>query len=251
MREITPEAYSRGKLHWEEDPGITVLDLEHEQIPYGFVSEILDQVCAHTGEILDQDRFPFLVRGEHLTMLGAFRAVIRKFPDVRILDLDARPDLREEFLTQSLSHACLMRRCWELTGDDRIFQLGIRAGGREEYRWAGRHVNIYRPGFGSLPRVLDKLRGFPVYLTLDMDVLDPTAFPGAEIPENNGVSLAQLQEALDLICSRTHIVGCDVCELGDSCDPTGVSDRVAREVVSDMLQDLYESRVKISSGNPL
>ena len=78
---------------------------------------------------------PFMLGGEHLVTLGAFRAVAEKFPDVHIIHFDAHADLREDYLGVELSHACVLRRCWELVGDGRIFQFGIRSGDREEFQW--------------------------------------------------------------------------------------------------------------------
>ena len=80
------------------------------------------------------------VGGEHLVTLGAVRAAARRFPDLCILHFDAHADLRRDYLGVALSHACVLRRCWELVGDGRIVQLGIRSGDREEWRWGREHV---------------------------------------------------------------------------------------------------------------
>lgn len=118
-----------------------------------------------------------MLGGEHLVTLGAFRAVAEKFPDVHVIHFDAHADLRENYLGVSLSHARVLRRCWELVGNGRIFQFGIRSGDREEFQWGRTHVKTNRFDFATLEEVIDQLQDKPVYFTLDLDVLDPSVFP--------------------------------------------------------------------------
>ena len=111
-----------------------VLDSGDLELSMGSSELALADIEARTEEILSAGKRPFLIGGEHLVTLGAFRAVHRKHPDVAVIHFDAHTDLREEYLGVPLSHACVMRRCWELTGDGKIFQFGIRSGDRDEWR---------------------------------------------------------------------------------------------------------------------
>jgi agmatinase len=176
-----------------------------------------------------------MLGGEHLVTLGAFRAVAEKFPDVHVIHFDAHADLREDYLGVSLSHACVLRRCWELVGNGRIFQFGIRSGDREEFQWGRTHVKTNRFDFATLEEVIDQLQDKPVYFTLDLDVLDPSVFPGTGTPEPGGVSFEQLRQAATLVCSKLRVVGCDVNELSPHYDPSGVSTIVACKIVREML----------------
>ena len=174
--------------------------------------------------------------------LGAFRAVHRKHPDVAVIHFDAHTDLREEYLGVPLSHACVIRRCWELTGDGKIFQFGIRSGDREEWRWGKEHVTCHPFDLDGLEDVVERLGGAPVYFTVDLDVMDPSVFPGTGTPEPGGVSFDALRRAVTLVCSRCNVVGCDVNELCPPFDQSGVSNAVAAKVVREML-------LALSSGN--
>ena len=176
-----------------------------------------------------------MLGGEHLVTLGAFRAVAEKFPDVHIIHFDAHADLRDDYLGVPLSHACVMRRCWELVGNGRIFQFGIRSGDREEFAWGRTHVKTNRFTFDTLEEVVEQLQGKPVYFTLDLDVLDPSVFPGTGTPEPGGVSFEELRKAATLVCSKLRIVGCDVNELSPHYDQSGVSTIVACKIVREML----------------
>lgn len=159
----------------------------------------------------------------------------KKYPDVAIIHFDAHADLREDYLGVSLSHACVLRRCWELTGDGRIHQFGIRSGDRQEFSWAKDHVRIHPFSFEGLDETLEKLGNIPVYFTVDLDVLDPGVFPGTGTPEPGGVSFEELRRAVTKVCSRAHVVGCDVNELSPHYDMSGVSTAVAGKIVREMI----------------
>ena len=134
-----------------------------------------------------------------------------------------------------LSHACVLRRCWELAGDGKIYQFGIRSGDREEFSWGAGHVFTHRFDLMGLEDVLDQLGDTPVYFTLDLDVLDPSVFPGTGTPEPGGVSFEELRKAVTLVCQKANVVACDVNELSPPYDQSGVSTMVACKVVREML----------------
>ena len=212
-----------------------VLDSGDLELSMGSSELALADIEARAEEILSAGKRPFLIGGEHLVTLGAFRAVHRKYPDVAIIHFDAHTDLREDYLGVPLSHACVIRRCWELTGDGKIFQFGIRSGDREEWRWGREHVTCHPFDLEGLEDVVERLGDAPVYFTVDLDVMDPSVFPGTGTPEPGGVSFDALRRAATLVCSRCHVVGCDVNELSPPCDQSGVSTMVACKVVREML----------------
>ncbi len=212
-----------------------VMDSGDLELCFGDTKQALDAIQERTEQILSDGKRPFLLGGEHLVTLGAFRAIARHYPEVSIIHFDAHADLREEYLNVKLSHACVLRRCWELVGDGRIFQFGIRSGDREEFRWGNEHVITKKFDFEGLEAVLEQLKGKPVYFTLDLDVLDPSVFPGTGTPEPGGVSFEQLRRAVLLVCRNANIVGCDVNELSPHYDPSGISTAVACKIVREML----------------
>ncbi|CVI73313.1 Agmatinase [Clostridiales bacterium CHKCI001] len=212
-----------------------VMDSGDLELCFGDTRQALDAIQERAEQILLDGKRPFLLGGEHLVTLGAFRAIAKHYPEVSIIHFDAHADLREEYLNVKLSHACVLRRCWELIGDGRIFQFGIRSGDREEFRWGNEHVITRKFDFEGLEAVLEQLKGKPVYFTLDLDVLDPSVFPGTGTPEPGGVSFEQLRRAVLLVCRNANIVGCDVNELSPHYDPSGISTAVACKIVREML----------------
>ena len=211
------------------------LDAGDLELRFGGPEDALEQIEKQTEQILSDNKLPFLLGGEHLVTLGSFRAVVKKYPDVHIIHFDAHADLREDYLGEPLSHACVIRRCWDIIGDNKIYQFGIRSGERAEWQWAKNHVTTNKFNLDGLEQVVDKLAGKPVYFTLDLDVLDPSVFCGTGTPEPGGVSFDELRKAVTLVCSKLNIVGCDVNELSPHYDASGASTAVACKIVREML----------------
>lgn len=212
-----------------------VMDCGDLELCFGNTKKALAQIEEQAKEILDNSAIPFMLGGEHLVTLGSFRAVLEKYPDIHIIHFDAHADLREEYLGEQLSHASVIRRCWDLVGDGRIYQFGIRSGDREEFYWAKEHVTMRKFDFEGLEEVLEKLEGKPIYFTLDLDVLDPSVFPGTGTPEPGGVTFDALRKAAEKVCSRANVVACDVNELSPHYDPSGISTAAACKIVREML----------------
>lgn len=205
------------------------------ELPFGSVRRTIADIAQRSDQILTDGKLPFMIGGEHLVTLGSVMAVKEKFDDLYIVHFDAHADLREEYLGQPLSHACVLRRCWELVGDGHIFQFGIRSGDRDEFFFADAHTEMHKFSFDGLEQTVEKLTGKNVYFTLDLDVLDPSIFPGTGTPEAGGVSFEELRKAITLVCSKLNIVGCDVNELSPTYDQSGVSTAVACKVIREML----------------
>ncbi len=210
------------------------------ELCFGSSEKALEDIEKRTQTILEDGKRPFMMGGEHLVTLGAVRAVAKKYPDLHIIHFDAHADLREEYLGAQLSHAAVLKRCWELVGDGKIFQFGIRSGDREEFLWGKDHVFTNKFNFNGLKETVDSLKGKPVYFTLDLDVLDPSVFPGTGTPEPGGVTFNELRDAVELVCSSLNIVGCDVNELSPPYDPSGISAAAACKIVREMLLALEQ-----------
>lgn len=215
---------------------ISVFDSGDIELCMGNSEKALEQIRERTETILTDGKLPFMIGGEHLVTLGAFREVFEKYPDVNIIHFDAHADLRDEYLGVKLSHACVLRRCHDLVGDGRIFQFGIRSGDRSEFYWSKEgHTYMNQFQFDSLKAIVRGLGNAPVYFTIDLDVLDPSVFPGTGTPEAGGVTFRELWDAMKIVTEHCNIVGCDVTELSPYYDQSGVSTAVACKVVRELL----------------
>lgn len=213
------------------------------ELCFGDTSLALQDITECTREILKDGKLPLMIGGEHLVTLGAVRAVFEKYPDLHVIHFDAHADLREEYLGATLSHATVLHRVWDLVGDGKIFQFGIRSGERAEFAWGKDHVTTRKFDFEGLEEVIEKLKGKPVYFTLDLDVLDPSVFPGTGTPEAGGVSFLQLLEAVMKV-GELNLVGCDINELSPLLDASGASTAVALKVLRELLLKLEEKHIR-------
>lgn len=213
---------------------ITVFDGGDLELCFGDTASALQDIEDYTAQILADGKLPLMIGGEHLVTLGALRACHKKYPNLHIIHFDAHADLREDYLGAKLSHATVMRRAWELVGDNKIYQFGIRSGDRSEFAWGKEHVTTTKFDFAGLQEVKYKLRDKPVYFTLDLDILDPSVFPGTGTPEAGGVSFNQLLEAI-LTIKGFNIIGCDINELCPVYDPSGASTATACKVLRELL----------------
>lgn len=213
-----------------------VCDCGDLELAIGSSERVLEQIQECAAEILKDEKLPFLIGGEHLVTLGSVRAAAEKYPDMHIIHFDAHTDLRQDYLGVELSHACVIRRCWELLGDGRIHQFGIRSGEKEEFDWAkSGHTDFHPFTLDGLEDVIRELEGRPVYFTVDLDVMDPSVFPGTGTPEPGGIDFLTAMQGVTEVCKRVNLIGCDVNELCPPCDPTGASTAAACKIIREML----------------
>ena len=218
---------------------ISVFDSGDIELCIGSADKALDQISERTATILKDGKIPFMIGGEHLVTLGAFREVFKKYPDIHIIHFDAHTDLRDDYLDVKLSHACVIRRCHDLIGDGRIHQFGIRSGERPEWQWArAGHTDLHPFNFEGVKDTVAALGQAPVYFTIDLDVMDPSVFPGTGTPEYGGVTFMQLIEAIYKVCNSCNIVALDVNELCPPYDQTGASTAAACKIVRELLLNL-------------
>ncbi len=211
-----------------------IFDAGDLELCFGDTELALKDITEMTRTILSDNKLPFMIGGEHLVTLGAVRAMAEKYPDLHIVHFDAHADLREEYLGARLSHASVIHRCWDIIGDEKIYQFGIRSGDRAEFEWGKNHVITQKFDFNGLEDVIKKLKDKPVYFTLDLDVLDPSVFPGTGTPEAGGVSFIQLLDAI-LKVGELNIVGTDINELSPMLDQSGASTAVALKIMREWL----------------
>ncbi len=219
---------------------VKTCDIGDLDLPMGDVEKDLDEISRVTKCILDDNKKTMMIGGEHLVTLGTIREYIKKYPDLHIIHFDAHTDLREEFLGRELSHATVLRKCYDLLGDGRIYQFGIRSGDSSEFKWANEgHTHLRKFDLVGLDKCIEALKDKPVYITIDLDVLDPSIFPGTGTPEAGGITYKELQHAILDMKGLHNIVGADIVELSPHYDASGVSTAVACKVLREMVLLLH------------
>lgn len=210
-------------------------DLGDIVLPYGQVEVALSRVEDVATELFAAGKIPGFLGGEHLISLPVVRAAYRYYPELVVLHFDAHADLRDEYLGVKLSHATVMRRVAEFLGPRRVYQFGIRSADSEEVIFAKEMTNFY-PLRVAEPflRVKAELGDKPVYVSLDVDVVDPAYAPGVGTPEPGGISISELLEVIYAL-PGLRIVGFDLVEVNPAYDPAGLTPLLAAKVIREMV----------------
>lgn len=208
-------------------------DLGDIDLPFGNTTRVLEDIYEFAKDIVKHGKKPLMIGGEHLVTYPVFQSVVEQHPEVVVIHFDAHTDLRDDYMGEKMSHATVIKRIWDLIGDDRIYQFGIRSGMRQEFEWAKSHTHLEKFKADTLSSVLEKIKGKPVYLTIDLDVLDPSVFAGTGTPEPGGLTFREFMEAL-LQLQDLNLIGADVVELSPHYDHSGVSTAVACKVIREV-----------------
>lgn len=218
-----------------------IFDSGDLELCFGSADTALSDIEERAEKILEDEKFPLLIGGEHLVTLGSFRAVQKKHPDVHIVHLDAHADLRDDYLGTKLSHACVIRRCHDIIGDGKIHQFCIRSGDREEFRFAAEHTDLHKFNLHDLEETMNKIGDTPIYFTIDLDCLDPAYFCGTGTPEAGGISFQELMLAIYTVC-KGNVVGADINELAPNLDHSGASTAIACKITRELILSILKNR---------
>ena len=176
--------------------------------------DMIDRVCKVVEGLIQKEKFVVLLGGEHSLSLGAVRAFKEAFPRLSVLQLDAHADLRDEYLGTKYGQACVMRRIFELCP---ISQVGVRSLSWEEKQFLSQtkltpfYMSNLASSAASIDKIVDSLSE-DVYVTIDVDVLDPSIMPAVGTPEPDGMSWRQILDIVEPVALHKHVVGFDLME---------------------------------------
>ena len=210
-----------------------ICDIDDMPLHFGDTEKILAKINTETRTILNDGKKTVALGGEHLVSLPLIEAYIDKYPDLNVIQFDAHADLRNDFVGEKLSHATVMRRVHEkLNGD--LWQFGIRSGTKDEFNFAENNTQINLFSLDGIKEAVYKIGSSPVYLTIDIDVLDPSILPGTGTPEAGGITFNELIKGM-MNLSGLNIVGADIVELSPHYDQSGVSTSAACKILRELL----------------
>ncbi len=192
------------------------------------------QVHNTYSELLKQSKRILSVGGEHLVTLPVVSAYKEFFENFKLIHIDAHADLRDNYLDEKFSHATVMRRISEVIKPEGIYQFGMRSGTKDEFVFAKNNTKFQPFHLNDNLNFIDELKGKKVYITIDLDILDPSVFPGTGTPEPGGVSFKELENFLKKLYNL-DIIGADVVELLPDNDTSGISSVVAAKVIRELL----------------
>jgi agmatinase len=203
-------------------------------LPPGQKERVLTDIESAVKELRAKGQFPIAFGGEHLVALPLILAAFEEHPDMALVHFDAHADLRPDLWGDTLTHATIIGRAADRIGYEHLFQFGIRSGSIEEWQLAKAHKTIRPFTLEAIDEVLAKLGDRPIYVTLDMDVLDPSLYPGTGTPEPGGIGWDLLIAGLKRFRGR-RLVGMDCLELAPHYDSTGVSAMTMAKTLREMI----------------
>jgi len=193
-------------------------------LPFGNVTRSIEIIEKTAKKVIQDKKFAIYLGGEHLVSWPLIKAYAENFSNLAILHFDAHADLRENYAGESNSHATVIRKVCEKIGGQNVYQFGIRSGDKEEYDYAIKNTNMYvNEVLDPLRKVIKLLGQRPVYITLDIDIVDPAYAPGTGTPEPGGCTSQEILRAI-LEMNTLNIVGMDIVEVSP---PNDHSDRTA------------------------
>lgn len=214
-------------------------------LPFGNPQRSIEMIEAYIDELLADGKFPLGMGGEHLVTWPVIKAMYKKYPNLAIIHMDAHTDLRDSYEGEALSHSTPIKKACELIGPKNVYSFGIRSGMKEEFDWA-KEVGMPLHKFEvlePLKKVLPELAGRPVYVTIDIDVLDPAHAPGTGTLEAGGITSKELLASLVAIAnSDIHVVGSDVVEVAPVYDPSEQTQIVASKLIREIILGFVQKR---------
>ncbi|MEO0109108.1 MAG: agmatinase [candidate division WOR-3 bacterium] len=202
-------------------------DLVFTDMRWEMVAELIQSAVR---ESQDSGRFMVALGGEHSITAPIVAAHLARHRQLAVVQFDAHADLREDFLGELHSHASVMRRCQSLVGAESVFQYGIRSGTAVEFAQAKRLYPF--SVLAGLEESRTEFEGRPIYVTIDVDVLDPGVMPAVATPEPGGISYSELLQALRLL-GNCHVVGFDIVEY----NPLASRDPASAALVATLLRE--------------
>ena len=199
------------------------------EFPLGNTYKSLDLIEGNVEQIYKDGKRVFGIGGEHLVTLPEIKAVAKFHKDLAIVHFDAHTDLREEYLGEEMSHSAVIRHASKIVGPENLKQIGIRSGMKEEWEFMKKHNTLIHKY-----SELDELKGKKIFVTVDLDCLDPSVMPGTGTPESGGMQFNELMGWIEYL-KNFDIVGADVVELAPDYDASGVSTAVATKVIRELL----------------
>ncbi len=199
------------------------------EFPLGNTYKTLEVIEKNVEDIYRDGKKVFGIGGEHLVTLPEIKAVSKFYDNLAIVHFDAHTDLREEYLGEEMSHSAVIRHASKIVGAKNLKQIGIRSGMKEEFEFM-KENNTLATKYSDL----DELRGKNIFVTVDLDVLDPSVMPGTGTPESGGLQFNELMGWFEYL-KDFNIVGADVVELAPDYDASGVSTAVATKVIRELL----------------
>lgn len=217
---------------------VTYFDAGDIPLPFGNVEGSLDAIRTFVSKVLADGKMPIGLGGEHLVTWPVIQAVYEKYKqDLVLFHFDAHTDLRDHYEGYEYSHSTPIKKACDLIGGKNVYSFGIRSGMKEEFEWAKENMNLYKfDVLEPVKQVLPTIGNRPIYLTIDIDVLDPSAAPGTGTTEAGGITSRELLDTIHFMAKNgANVIGCDLVEVAPIYDHSEMTQIVASKIVRELI----------------
>ncbi|UFJ43381.1 agmatinase [Brevibacillus humidisoli] len=217
---------------------ITYFDAGDIPLPFGNVEGSLEAIRSFVRQVLADGKMPIGLGGEHLVTWPVIQAVYEKYKqDLVVFHFDAHTDLRDHYEGYPYSHSTPIKKTCDLIGGKNVYSFGIRSGMKEEFEWAKENMHLYKYDvLEPIKQVLPTIGSRPIYLTIDIDVLDPSAAPGTGTTEAGGITSRELLETIHYMAQNgAKVIGCDLVEVAPVYDHSEMTQIVASKIIRELL----------------
>lgn len=206
-------------------------------LPFGHVEGSLEAIRSFVRKVLEDGKMPIGMGGEHLVTWPVIQSVYEKYQDMVIFHFDAHTDLRDNYEGYEYSHSTPIKKACNLIGGKNVYSFGIRSGMKEEFEWAKENMNLYKYDvLEPVKKVLPTIGNRPIYLTIDIDVLDPSAAPGTGTTEAGGITSRELLETIHFMAQNgANVIGFDLVEVAPVYDHSEMTQIVASKILREMI----------------
>ncbi|MDA8227712.1 MAG: agmatinase [Desulfitobacterium hafniense] len=204
-------------------------------LPFGNVDKSLRIIEEASRKVLADKKFPIFLGGEHLVTFPLIKPFIESYPDLQVVHFDAHADLRTDYYGENNSHATVMRKIAQMLGPKSVYQFGIRSGIREEFLFAKEYTHLVTEDvLEPLREAIPQLKGKPVYVSLDIDVVDPAFAPGTGTQEAGGCTSKEIIKAIHAL-GELNVVGFDLVEVSPTMDSSERTSLLAAKLVREAI----------------
>ncbi len=211
-----------------------ICDLNNIPLSFGDKNLNFKIIESFVQKIVYKGKKLISIGGEHLISYPIIKCFAKKYKNLSVVHIDAHSDLVDSYRGEKFSHATVMKRVGEIVGFENLYQLGIRSLNKTDLLLPYRDTHLHLFDLSKTNEYIKSIKNNPIYISLDLDILDPSILPGTGTPEPGGVNYKELLNCI-LLFKDLNIVGADVVELSPHYDASGTSSIVAASILRELI----------------
>ncbi|MFP4465710.1 MAG: agmatinase [Candidatus Goldiibacteriota bacterium] len=235
LREMSESIESFSPRQFSDITDFNICDIGDLEIQGIEPEKAVKEIENAAQYIIESGKKGVFIGGEHLVSYPIVKKYAEKYPDLKVLYFDAHADMRDDYDGCRLSHAAAARRIFESAGEKALYMFGIRSFEKNEMMFIRDNMIPCDTELVEIDSAVQAVKNSPVYISIDMDVFDPSEVPGVGNPEAGGITYRGFMKVISELENIKNIVGFDIVELSPKYDPSGASSAFAAKIMREML----------------